>query len=105
MNILNKLTNKNLKLNKNRTLVTIIGISLATALICAVLGMITSFQATMKNVAKTEVGDYHVKFENIPTNQAKYITENNGGEKECLRNKLDYDKKKKKEKKYKPYAY
>src|SRR5574344_720705 len=105
MNILNKLTNKNLKLNKNRTLVTIIGISLATALICAVLGMITSFQATMKNVAKTEVGDYHVKFENIPTNQAKYITENNAVEKYYLQSDLCYAKLDKSENEYKPYAY
>src|SRR5574344_1349893 len=105
MNILNKLTNKNLKLNKNRTLVTIIGISLATALICAVLGMITSFQATMKNVAKTEVGDYHVKFENIPTNQAKYITENNAVEKYYLQSDLGYAKLDKSENEYKPYAY
>ena len=38
MNILNKLTIKNLKLNKKRTIVTIIGIMLSTALICAVAG-------------------------------------------------------------------
>lgn len=36
MNILNKLTIKNLKLNKKRTIVTIIGIILSVALICAV---------------------------------------------------------------------
>ena len=44
MNILKKLTLKSLKLNKKRTLVTIIGIMLSTALICAVAGMITSVQ-------------------------------------------------------------
>lgn len=36
MNILKKLTLKSLKLNKKRTIVTIIGIMLSTALICAV---------------------------------------------------------------------
>ena len=36
MNILNHFTIRNLKLNKKRTLVTIIGILLSTALICAV---------------------------------------------------------------------
>ena len=35
MNVLNKLTKKNLLLNKKRTIVTIIGIMLSTALVCA----------------------------------------------------------------------
>ena len=39
MNLLNKLTIKNLKLNKKRTIVTIIGIMLSVALITAVSGM------------------------------------------------------------------
>lgn len=38
MNVLNKLTKKNLLLNKKRTIVTIIGIMLSTALVCAVAG-------------------------------------------------------------------
>ena len=42
MNILNELTIKNLKLNKKRTIVTIVGIVLSVALICAVAGMVTS---------------------------------------------------------------
>ena len=40
MNILNKLTKKNLLLNKKRTIVTIIGIMLSTALVCAVAGLV-----------------------------------------------------------------
>lgn len=52
MNILNRLTAKNLKLNKKRTLVTIIGVILSTALICAVAGVFSSFQQTFINVAK-----------------------------------------------------
>ena len=39
MNVLNKLTKKNLLLNKKRTVVTIIGIMLSTALVCAVAGL------------------------------------------------------------------
>ena len=42
MNLLNKLTIKNLKLNKKRTIVTIIGIMLSVALITAVSGMFFS---------------------------------------------------------------
>ena len=47
MNILNKLTIKNLKLNKKRTIVTIIGIILSVALICAVASMLVSFRKSM----------------------------------------------------------
>ena len=47
MNILNKISIRNLKLNKKRTISTIIGIILSTALICAVATMATSFQHTL----------------------------------------------------------
>ena len=42
MNLLNKLTTKNLTLNKKRTIVTIIGIILSVALITAVASMYAS---------------------------------------------------------------
>ena len=47
MNILNKLAITNLKLNKKRSIMTTIGIVLATALICAASNMFTSAQATL----------------------------------------------------------
>ena len=75
MNILKKLTLKSLKLNKKRTIVTIIGIILSTALICAVAGMITSVQKTLINYAKSHSGNYHVCFKNIPNDELKYIKE------------------------------
>ena len=43
MNLLNKLTTKNLKLNKKRTVVTIIGIMLSIALITAAASTVVSF--------------------------------------------------------------
>ena len=49
MNILNKFTVKSLKLNKKRTIVTIIGIILSTALICGVAGLVSSFQNSLIN--------------------------------------------------------
>lgn len=52
MNILKKFTLKNLKLNKKRTIVTIIGIMLSTALVCAVSGMVSSTQKTLVNLMK-----------------------------------------------------
>jgi len=47
MKILNKVSLKNLKLNKKRTVSTVIGIILSVALICAACTLATSFQATL----------------------------------------------------------
>ena len=47
MNVLNKLTLKSLQMNKKRTIVTIIGIILATSLLTAVISMEVSYQVTM----------------------------------------------------------
>ena len=66
MNVLNKLTKKNLLLNKKRTIVTIIGIMLSTALVCAVAGLVTSAQQTFVNLIKNSDGDYHISFSNVP---------------------------------------
>ena len=52
MNLLNKLTIKNLKLNKKRTIVTIIGIMLSVALITAVSGMFFSVKESFINYEK-----------------------------------------------------
>ena len=58
MNTLNKLTVKNLKLNKSRTIVTIIGILLSTALITVVAGIAASGQQTMINSRINFKGDF-----------------------------------------------
>lgn len=58
MKILNKLTVKNLKLNKSHTIVTIIGIMLSCALIMVVAGMAASAQQTMVNLQINITGNY-----------------------------------------------
>jgi len=73
MEILTKLTKRNLKLNKKRTIGTIIGIVLSVALICALSGMFTSFQETLIQNAINERGNYHIAFEKINREQlSKY---------------------------------
>ncbi len=62
MKILNSLAIKNLKMNKKRTIGTVIGIILSTALICAVAGMGTSFHKTLVENAIGETGYYHYSF-------------------------------------------
>ena len=61
MNILKKLSKKNLFLNKKRTIVTIIGIILSVSLISAVSGMFTSMQKTIVQNAINETGYYHIE--------------------------------------------
>lgn len=77
MSILERLTIANLKKNARRTIVTILGVMLASALILAVAGMVTSFQKMMINYAKSETGDYHDMFEAVAVDDIKIITDNN----------------------------
>ena len=58
MKILNKFTVKNLKLNKSRTIVTVIGIMLSCALIMVVAGMVVSGQQTMIKAQINISGNY-----------------------------------------------
>lgn len=65
MNLMKKLTLKNLKLNRKRTIVTIVGIILATALLSALVTLVSSFQYSMIEYQKQKDGDFHVKFSNV----------------------------------------
>lgn len=65
MNILSKLTIKNLMLNKKRTIGTIIGIVLSSALICAVSGMFASFRETLIKNTIEGSGYYHIALNGI----------------------------------------
>ncbi len=61
MKIITKLTLKSLKLNKKRTIGTIIGIVLSIALICAIAGMGTSFRQTVIETVSYQEGYYHFR--------------------------------------------
>ena len=76
MNILNKISIRNLKLNKKRTISTIIGIILSTALICAVATMATSFQHTLMQNAINKTGYYHLKLYNVTDENIKTLKNN-----------------------------
>ena len=76
MNVLSKLSIKNLKLNKKRTISTIIGIVLSVALICAVATLSTSVQATLVENAINEYGYYHLKIEDVNQNDITSINNN-----------------------------
>lgn len=73
MSILNKLTIKNLKLNKKRTIGTMIGIILSVALICAVSNMVTTFRETLVQNAISETGYYHINIFNANSDDIKKL--------------------------------
>lgn len=76
MKVLQRLTVENLQKNKRRTIVTIIGVMLASALMLAVAGMVTSFQQMMISYTKARTGDYHDMYEDVPAEDLKYIENN-----------------------------
>ena len=76
MNILNKLTKNYLKLNKKRTIVTIIGIVLAGAMISAVATLAVSFQAFLINAEEQDSGKWQAYFYDVEYKDSKYITNN-----------------------------
>ncbi len=76
MDILRKLTIRNLKLNRKRSVMTVVGIILSTALICAVAGVGLSAKKTIGEAAKYDNGDFHVILYNIPGSAAGSLAGN-----------------------------
>ena len=104
MNLLNKLTIKNLKLNKKRTIVTIIGIILSVALITAVASMYASGIKSLINYETHEKGDFHVAFYNVPEKEIDTFENNRKIETINITQNIGYAKIDSKNE-YKPYAY
>lgn len=105
MNVLHKFTVKNLMLNKKRTIMTIIGVMLSTALICAVSGMVSSTIQTLVNYSIYTSGNYHYSFQNVPSNKVKFIKENVNVDSYFLSSNLGYANLEGSKNPDKPYVY
>lgn len=90
MKLLNKLTLKNLRLNKVRTAVTIIGIMLSAALITVVSGMALSGRQTMINGQTTWSGDYDVALDIIDNAVIETARNNRNVENAFYKERLGY---------------
>ena len=66
MKLLNMLTMKNLRLNRKRTTVTVIGIMLSVALISTVMHMALSFYTMILDYEVHYKGNYHVAYYQVP---------------------------------------
>ena len=105
MSILNKLTIKNLMLNKKRTIVTIIGIILSVALICALSSMVASFKESIIIFEKQELGDFHYAYYGVDGNEIKSFSNNRNIDSYYLTKEIGYSYLKDSKNPDKVYAY
>ena len=105
MDLLNKLTIKNLKLNKKRTIVTIIGIILSVALVTDVATMYLSGMKSLINFEKYIKGDFHVAFCDVPENEINTLKNNRNIEDTYIVKNVGYAKLEGLKNENKPYVY
>ncbi len=103
MNILKQLSIKSLKLNRKRTISTMIGIILSCSLICAVATMVTSFQATLVENAVNETGYYHLKISDLTDGDIEELKKNSEIKEIQAGYELGYGKLEKGQNESKPY--
>ena len=73
MKTLTSLTITNLKQNRSRTIMTIIGVALSVALILACIGFWTSISYSERTDSVIRFGDYHIMYREIPGNIVSVI--------------------------------
>lgn len=105
MNIVNKLTLRQLKLNKKRTLVTIIGTVISTAMITAVATLGFSFMDLMQRQSIADDGEWHVKWSSVNLEQLEGITSEKEFKTEILSRELGYSYLEGSKSNSKPYLY
>lgn len=105
MNLLNKLTKKNLILNKKRTIVTIVGIILSVALITALSSLVMSFKQSALEFERKRSGDYHVAFDHVASRDADKLKNNRYIEDVYFSKEIGYSKLEGIKNEDKPYVY
>lgn len=92
MNLYTSLTLRYLKENKRRTVVTIIGIILSTALICGIGNIFVSLMDHQIRETIASDGEFHATFYDIKKNDISTITNSVGISKSALSENLGYAK-------------
>ena len=105
MDIIRKLTRANLRLNKKRTIATMIAIALSCALILAVAGMAESGRLSLLGYTKKTQGDYHVMFEDVPAEKLSYVVNNVNVSSYFLERQEGWARLEENQNEYKPYLY
>ena len=92
MNLYTSLTFRYLKENKKRTIVTIIGIILSTALICGIGNIYNSFMDYQFRKTVQSKGDFHATFYDVQKKDLSKITKSAGISKYAYSENLDFGK-------------
>lgn len=103
MNILNKLTIKHLTMNKKRTIVSIVGIILSTALMVGIGLLLSTFREMMIEDIISYKGDYHTKFMYVDESKINLIKNNSNVDDFYYKESLGYSKLDNITNEYKPY--
>lgn len=75
MNIVNKLTLRQLKMNKRRTLVTILGVIISVAMVTAVTVSVSSAIDLLKRVAISSEGNWHMRYHDMKAKDIAVLQE------------------------------
>lgn len=105
MRLIRKLVQKNLLLNKKRTIVTIVGIILSVSLLTALSTLVSSFQKSLVEYQKQKGGDFHVAFSKATKEDLDYFSKNRCIESFYIMNELGYAYLPESKNNAKPYAY
>ncbi len=90
MNILNKLTIKHLTMNKKRTIVSIVGIVLSTALMVGIGLLLSTFRELMIDDIIQYKGDYHASIVDVATDKISVIENNSNVDSSYYRQYMGY---------------
>lgn len=105
MNIFSRITAKTMKENKTRTIVTIIGVILSTAMITAVVTLGSSFRNFLIQHTLETDGNWHVAGEGLPVSKAEEIASQPEVKKSAAVTELGYALYKPLESPMMPYLY
>ncbi|HEX3025672.1 MAG TPA: FtsX-like permease family protein [Clostridia bacterium] len=105
MNILKSYTLKYLRLNRRRTVVTIIGVILSCGLLCGTAVLAASFWNMGIRTAIANSGNYHALFSGVPSAKAGYLTENSAVQTGMTSRVLGFSALQNSRNPYKPYVF
>ncbi|MBZ9634006.1 ABC transporter permease [Clostridium sp. FP1] len=105
MNIINSLTLRHMKLNKKRTIVTIIGVILSVSMITAIPTSVMSFLSMMQRNTIEDTGDWHVCYNNLSSKNINVVMNDKNTERVALSRDIGYAKLQGSKNKDKPYLF
>lgn len=105
MNILNRLTVKHLKMNKRRTIVSIIGIILSTALMVGIGLICSSVREFIIDETISSSGNYHAQISSVDVTKLENIENNKNIKEYRYEYGFGYARYEESDNKYKPYFY